>query len=208
MYNKISHGSYFSFFSKKSLQEITNNSNIVPSYQKQNFSNDYNTSHEQSHYTALSFGDKLLHSSSINNFQWRNLHISRVLDEKNKVEDYVIHKRRKLERDEKLKYAAQKFQEAFIFKVDRSLAVDSPDKAAAESTVTVKKPLKERIVNEIKHYYNGFRLLYLDLKIAARLLWQVMNGNSLSRRERKQVLLSIKSTNDETIMFLLRHIQP
>jgi len=43
-------------------------------------------------------------------------------------------------------------------------------------------------MDEARHYYKGFRLLYLDARIAARLLWQVMNGKALTRRERKQFL--------------------
>lgn len=56
-----------------------------------------------------------------------------------------------------------------------------------EETV-VKKSLGQRIVDELKHYYHGFRLLWIDTKIAARMLWQILHGNTLSRRERRQVL--------------------
>ena len=50
-----------------------------------------------------------------------------------------------------------------------------------------KKSLWQRFKHECVHYYNGFKLLYLEVKIAARMLWQVMNGRVLSRRERRQV---------------------
>ncbi|XP_053560195.1 mitochondrial proton/calcium exchanger protein isoform X2 [Bombina bombina] len=52
----------------------------------------------------------------------------------------------------------------------------------------VKKTLGQKIVHEIKHYYHGFRLLWIDTKIAARMLWRILNGNLLSRRERRQFL--------------------
>ncbi|XP_009998541.1 PREDICTED: LETM1 and EF-hand domain-containing protein 1, mitochondrial [Chaetura pelagica] len=52
----------------------------------------------------------------------------------------------------------------------------------------VKKSLGERIVDELKHYYHGFRLLWIDTKIAARMLWRILHGNTLSRRERRQFL--------------------
>lgn len=52
----------------------------------------------------------------------------------------------------------------------------------------VKKSLGQRIVDELKHYYHGFRLLWIDTKIAARMLWRILHGNTLSRRERRQVL--------------------
>ncbi|KAM6261350.1 mitochondrial proton/calcium exchanger protein isoform 3-T4 [Porphyrio hochstetteri] len=52
----------------------------------------------------------------------------------------------------------------------------------------VKKSIGQRIVDELKHYYHGFRLLWIDTKIAARMLWRILHGNTLSRRERRQFL--------------------
>ncbi|NWY54288.1 LETM1 protein, partial [Chionis minor] len=52
----------------------------------------------------------------------------------------------------------------------------------------VKKSLGQKIVDELKHYYHGFRLLWIDTKIAARMLWRILHGNTLSRRERRQFL--------------------
>lgn len=54
--------------------------------------------------------------------------------------------------------------------------------------VAVKKSLGQRVLDELRHYYHGFRLLWIDTKIAARMLWQVLNGHSLTRRERRQFL--------------------
>ncbi|XP_063160675.1 mitochondrial proton/calcium exchanger protein isoform X2 [Candoia aspera] len=56
-----------------------------------------------------------------------------------------------------------------------------------EDTV-VKKSIGQKIVDEVKHYYHGFRLLWIDSKIAARMLWQILHGSSLTRRERRQFL--------------------
>lgn len=50
-----------------------------------------------------------------------------------------------------------------------------------------KKTIWQRVKHEVVHYYNGFKLLYLEINIAARMLWQIMNGRVLSRRERRQV---------------------
>ncbi|XP_008314482.1 mitochondrial proton/calcium exchanger protein isoform X3 [Cynoglossus semilaevis] len=52
----------------------------------------------------------------------------------------------------------------------------------------VKRTLGQKVVDEIKHYYHGFRLLWLDTTIAGRMLWRVLHGNVLSRRERRQFL--------------------
>lgn len=51
----------------------------------------------------------------------------------------------------------------------------------------VRRTLGQRVVDEIKHYYHGFRLLWIDTTIAGRMLWRVLNGHALSRRERRQV---------------------
>ncbi|XP_077786842.1 mitochondrial proton/calcium exchanger protein isoform X4 [Podarcis muralis] len=52
----------------------------------------------------------------------------------------------------------------------------------------VKRSIGQRIVDELKHYYHGFRLLWIDTKIAARMLWRILHGSTLSRRERRQFL--------------------
>ena len=65
----------------------------------------------------------------------------------------------------------------------------SPEEIEPMVTVSPKpkKTLWQRVKHEVVHYYNGFKLLYLEIKIAARMLWQIMNGRVLSRRERRQV---------------------
>lgn len=50
--------------------------------------------------------------------------------------------------------------------------------------VTVeKKSIKQKIIDEIVHYYHGFRLLFIDIKISYGLIMRVLNGKTLSRRE-------------------------
>lgn len=51
----------------------------------------------------------------------------------------------------------------------------------------VRRTLRQRVIDEIKHYYHGFKLLWIDTTIAGRMLWRVLNGHALSRRERRQV---------------------
>ena len=57
----------------------------------------------------------------------------------------------------------------------------------------VKKTLKQRIWAELVHYYHGFRLLFIDINISRKLLWRVLNGKTLTRREHK---LLIRTTSD------------
>ncbi|XP_054853142.1 LETM1 domain-containing protein LETM2, mitochondrial [Eublepharis macularius] len=51
-----------------------------------------------------------------------------------------------------------------------------------------KKSLRQRIVDELKHYYNGFHLLWIDTKVAARMVWRLLHGQILTRRERRRLL--------------------
>ncbi|KOC68270.1 LETM1 and EF-hand domain-containing protein anon-60Da, mitochondrial [Habropoda laboriosa] len=58
----------------------------------------------------------------------------------------------------------------------------------------IEKPsIWHRVKAEIIHYYHGFRLLGLDMKISAKLVWRILQGKELSRREHR---LLIKTTGD------------
>ena len=59
-----------------------------------------------------------------------------------------------------------------------------------QKEIAIPRPtLGDRIIKEVKHYYNGFKLLFLETRICLRLLNMVLNGHTLTRRERKQVIL-------------------
>jgi len=150
-----------------------------------------------------------LHSCFIYNFDKKSnsLHTSVVLyaedvkeklnidlDEKSKVEEYVEHQRQKLEKRRKILAAREKLHNAYIFKPVsgfKEISQESTSATSATSVVVKKKTISARVMKELNHYYKGFKLLYLDTKIAARLLWDIMNGKSLSRRERKQFLRTV-----------------
>ncbi|XP_051943006.1 mitochondrial proton/calcium exchanger protein isoform X2 [Hippocampus zosterae] len=63
-----------------------------------------------------------------------------------------------------------------------------PVYSPASDAEPVRRTLGQRVLDEIKHYYHGFRLLFVDTGIAGRMLWRVLNGHGLSRRERRQFL--------------------
>ncbi|XP_069733606.1 LETM1 domain-containing protein LETM2, mitochondrial isoform X2 [Phaenicophaeus curvirostris] len=63
----------------------------------------------------------------------------------------------------------------------------TPTEQAIETPLG-KKPLRQRIVDELKHYYNGFHLLWIDTKVAARMVWRLLHGQVLTRRERRRLL--------------------
>lgn len=66
-------------------------------------------------------------------------------------------------------------------------ATSTPTVTPAQERAVVKKSLYQRAVDELKHYYNGFRLLGIDIKIAGRMVWRLLHGQLLTRRERRRV---------------------
>ncbi|XP_062296415.1 mitochondrial proton/calcium exchanger protein isoform X1 [Scomber scombrus] len=52
----------------------------------------------------------------------------------------------------------------------------------------VRRTVRQWFIEEVRHYYHGFKLLWIDTTIAGRMLWRVLNGHPLSRRERRQFL--------------------
>ncbi|CAJ1069135.1 LETM1 domain-containing protein LETM2%2C mitochondrial [Xyrichtys novacula] len=57
-----------------------------------------------------------------------------------------------------------------------------------QERAVVKKSIYHRIVDELKHYYNGFRLLGIDINIAGRMVWRLLHGQLLTRRERRRLM--------------------
>ena len=54
-----------------------------------------------------------------------------------------------------------------------------------------KKSLWIRFTDEVKHYYSGFKLLFLDVRICSKIIWKVLNGGTLTRRENKQLIRTV-----------------
>lgn len=67
------------------------------------------------------------------------------------------------------------------------------EKQDGTAVAVPKRPLYKRIQDEILHYYHGFKLLFIDMNISAKLIWKVLNGKILTRREHKQL---IRTTSD------------
>lgn len=111
----------------------------------------------------------------------RSFHGSAILfDDKSKIEKTVDLLKDKVEGDKgKISPVTPT-----AVPTDKTVATVTPP---ADSVAVKRKSLWQRIVHELKHYYNGFKLLFIETKIAFRLLRQVLNGHNLTRRERKQV---------------------
>jgi len=91
----------------------------------------------------------------------RGLHISSVVFDKSKVEDSL-----KQIKHEKITDVSSAEKE-----------IEKPEE---------KLSLRVRFVNEVKHYYHGFRLLVLDVKLASGTVWKYLNALPVMRREQRQ----------------------
>jgi LETM1 and EF-hand domain-containing protein 1 len=61
------------------------------------------------------------------------------------------------------------------------------------TTLAPKRSLGKRVWDEIVHYYHGFRLLIIDIRITSRYIWKILNGEELNRREHRQL---VRTTSD------------
>ncbi|XP_070493145.1 mitochondrial proton/calcium exchanger protein [Chironomus tepperi] len=127
----------------------------------------------------------------------RSISSSNIFFEKSssKIEDVV--KTLKEAEKEKTTTAATELKEPLISKVDIT-STDIQSKQALtpvtpDSSAVVKKTILQKIWAECVHYYHGFRLLFIDINVSRKLLWKVLNGGTLTRREHR---LLIRTTSD------------
>ncbi|XP_056322565.1 LETM1 domain-containing protein LETM2, mitochondrial [Danio aesculapii] len=83
-------------------------------------------------------------------------------------------------------------QEAKDTPADSEPIKSNPAASAAQPPPTPpalpRKSLGQRVLDELKHYYHGFRLLGIDTKIAGRMVWRLLHGQQLTRRERRRLM--------------------
>lgn len=112
-----------------------------------------------------------------------------------KVEE-TVRKLQEKEREEKEIKNKEATTTTTTTTVDSTPAKDASVSATGATAVvskTVKKPLKQRIWDEVLHYYHGFRLLFINMNVARQLVGKVLYGESLTRREYR---LLIRTTGD------------
>ncbi|XP_071505477.1 mitochondrial proton/calcium exchanger protein-like [Diadema antillarum] len=103
-----------------------------------------------------------------------------LADPESKVEKTVkaIKDKKKKEKEKQIEGEKQQMEQA--------PRVEEIPTMIPEVIMIPKKPLMVRIKDEVMHYVNGFRLFWVDITIASRHLWELLNGGSLSRREYRQ----------------------
>lgn len=151
-------------------------SNLISTSHLYNFLNNDNLTLHHNHYQNT-------RKSTLNHFQYRSIWLNSKLYEQasSKVEVTVQTLKNKQKEEELKKEVTQ-----------TSISTD-PVKSKPPSTSVIKKPLKTRIWEELVHYYHGFRLLFIDINICRKLLWRVLIGKKLTRRENR---LLIRTTSD------------
>ena len=54
--------------------------------------------------------------------------------------------------------------------------------------ISKKKSLWVRFKDEVLHYYSGFKLLFLDVQVSSKIVWKILRGKNLTRRESRQLV--------------------
>ena len=78
-------------------------------------------------------------------------------------------------------------EESKVEKTAKAIKDNAKEEPEPTLPTAAKKTLTRRFVGVCKHYYHGFRLLAIDVRICSKLIWQLMNVKSLTRREYNQV---------------------
>lgn len=60
-----------------------------------------------------------------------------------------------------------------------------------QKEVKKKKSIGTRIMDELRHYYHGFRLFFIEIKISTALVFSLVRGHQLTRREHKLLVTTI-----------------
>ena len=75
--------------------------------------------------------------------------------------------------------------------LDPSVPSDPKPSPPAPRDSAPKSPVLSRAWKKVKHeaahYWHGTKLLVSEIRISARLQWKILHGESLTRRERRQV---------------------
>lgn len=123
---------------------------------------------------------------------YRYLHTTPLLDKKasSKIEETVI--RLKEKQDEALAEVSkvQDLEKKIASVIE---AEDMAVKVKVEQTkeAAPKRGIWEKVVAEAKHYYSGFKLLFLDVKVSSKIVYRIAQGKTLSRRENRQLVRTV-----------------
>jgi len=124
---------------------------------------------------------------------YRFLHTSPVLEKKSssKIEDTVTRLK------ERQNEALAEFSKVEDLEKKIASVIEEEDMAVKVNVEKAKKETPdqrtvwEKVVAEAKHYYSGFKLLFLDVKVSSQIIWRIAQGKTLSRRENRQLVRTV-----------------
>ena len=79
------------------------------------------------------------------------------------------------------------------------------DEATKVVDPSAKKSLWIRFKDEVRHYYSGFKLLCLDVNVSSKIMWKIVRGKPLTRRESRQL---VRTTSVIFISFKINAYHP
>lgn len=126
-----------------------------------------------------------------NHCQVRYISLSQIHFEQasSKVEETV----KKIQEEKRGKESAKTAVDAAALISSASTGASPPTTAVVSAKSVDKRTLPQKIWHEVLHYYHGFRLLFIDINVARKLVGKVLSGKSLTRREYR---LLIRTTGD------------
>jgi len=124
---------------------------------------------------------------------YRFLHTTPMLEKKttSKIEDTVtrLKDRQKEALTEFSKVEDLEKKIASVIEEEEMAVKVNVEKAKKASPDT--RTMWEKVVAEAKHYYSGFKLLFLDVKVSSQIIWRIAQGKTLSRRENRQLVRTV-----------------
>lgn len=74
---------------------------------------------------------------------------------------------------------------------DKKIDLQNAVAVEGEKKVVAKPNIGQRIWAELVHYYHGFRLLFIDMRVSTGLVMRILNGKTLSRREHNLLIRTV-----------------
>jgi len=124
---------------------------------------------------------------------YRFLHTTPMLEKKttSKIEDTVTRLK------DRQKEALAEFSKVEDLEKKIASVIEEEEMAVKVNVEKAKKAspdtrtMWEKVVAEAKHYYSGFKLLFLDVKVSSQIIWRIAQGKTLSRRENRQLVRTV-----------------
>jgi len=73
-------------------------------------------------------------------------------------------------------------------------AKTGPPATPKEPALPLSTRVWKKVKHEAQHYWHGTKLLVSEVRISSRLQWKILQGDTLTRRERRQVIQNIRAS--------------